>query len=116
MWDLMIILTIFMFVVVGYSWLKSRNAPVVSVRAIVLRKRFSSPSVHFITFGMPGYEKELVVREAVYFAHEEGQRGNLTYQGEIFREFIPDPAEVSQQPTGSPKPAPQPLDPNYHDR
>jgi hypothetical protein len=115
MWDLMIILTIVMFVVVGYSWIKSRTAPVVSVRALVLRKRVSSPTVQFVTFGMPGGERELVVPEAAYAVHEEGQWGRLTYQGEIFREFIPEPA-VIQQPTGPPRSAPKPLDPDYHDR
>ena len=103
-----------MFMLVGYSWLQSKRAPVIQVRASVARKRFiATPLTRFITFGIPFGEQELVVPESVYSSSDEGQWGILTYQGEHFKQFIPEPKEEGQAP-GPPKP-PQPLNPDYHE-
>jgi hypothetical protein len=112
MWDLLIVLTIIMFAVVAYSWFKSRTAEVVSARALVLRKRLISPDNYLVTFGMPGIEKELTVGMDVYLANDEGQWGNLTYQGEILREWVPEPKDEPYQP--APRKS-QPLNPDYHE-
>ena len=102
-----------MLIVVAYSWLQSRRAEVRTVRAVVARKRFIHPNDYYMTFGMPGGEREFVVREGVYFSADEGQWGSLTFQGETFRGFIPDPQVVDHAPAGPPKRPPRPLNPDY---
>lgn len=113
MLDLLIVLTVAMFAVVAYSWYKSRSAPVVSTRALVCRKRLIHPDNYMITFGMPGQEHELNVGLDVYMANDEGQWGNLVFQGERFREFVPEPKEEPYKPQTPRKP--QPLNPDYRE-
>ena len=102
-----------MLIIVGYSWLRSSSTKVVRVRAVVARKRFMLPNTYCVTFGIPGGERELVVPEEVYFSADEGQWGYLVFQGEIFRQFIPEPKAADQGLAGPPKPPPYPLNPDH---
>jgi hypothetical protein len=90
MWDLLLVLTMIMLAIMGYSWLQSRRAPIRRVRATVARKRRMSDAC-CVTFRIGGAgEKELVVPEEFYLSENEGQWGILTFQGEIFKGFEPE--------------------------
>jgi len=90
MWDLLLVLTIIMLAIMGYSWLQSRRATIRRVRATVARKRRMSDAC-CVTFRIGGAgEKELVVPEEFYLSENEGQWGILTFQGEIFKGFDPE--------------------------
>lgn len=46
---------------------------------------------YLMRFGVEGDEIELVVPQSVFMSAQDGTQGQLVYQGEIFKHFMPDP-------------------------
>ena len=86
---ILILLTIGMLAFIGYWLVKNKLAPVQSVSAMVARKRAIGTDC-YVTFALERQEREFVVSLETYRALEEHQSGTLIFQGEIFRDFIPE--------------------------
>jgi hypothetical protein len=69
---------------------------------------------YFITFAAQSEEIELRVPESIFLDVLDGERGLLTYQGEIFKGFVKDRTQSEPEPTMQFRPPPQeePFDPN----
>ena len=86
---ILILLTIGMLAFIAYWLVKNRLAPIQSISAVVVRKRVIGADC-YITFALSGHEREFVVSLETYQSLDEHQSGTLVFQGEIFREFVPD--------------------------
>lgn len=87
--EILLILTIGMFAYVGYWLLQNKLKPVQRASAMVARKRAISNHC-YVTFALDAREVELVVPTETYISLEERQSGWLTFQGELFKNFMPD--------------------------